>query len=486
MFTRLSLRLRIFLFFCLMAAGGAALAGGALYFGWARAEDTMPQGPFITAFFIFAFLNIGLMAAIWLLFDENVAKPIGKLAADLRLRAHTNVDRDVDQGAAKYLGDLAPAANAVSTTLNSSVTERASEIARETERLRAQTAQLAEVLTEIPIATILANAADEIVLYDGQAAEIFRSLSPLRLRGPLTDYFAADGLATALNDMRRSAAETMAKLQLSGANTAITARLKPLSGGSYILTLEESGDRDPNTITPRPMVYDFDLLKGGAPSEMDDCTLKDLCFVVFDTETTGLSPLTDDVVQVAAVRVVNGRIISGETFDTHVNPGRPIPAASTKVHGVTDKHVANARDFAEVGRAFHDFARGAVLVAHNAPFDIAFLKRFEEEMGVKWRNRVLDTVLLSAVCFGTTEQHSLDALCERLSIDIPPALRHTALGDAVATAEAFTKLIPVLESRSISTLRDVITECGRHERLLKSVDLGGGCVEREGTDGGFS
>jgi len=472
MFTRLSLRLRIFLFFCLMAAGGAALAGGALYYGWARADGTTPHGPFLTAFLIFAFLNTGLMAAIWLLFDENVAKPIGKLAADLRLRAHSDVDRDVDLGAAKYLGDLAPAASAVSTTLTSSMTERASEIARETERLKSETARLAEVLTEVPVATILANAADEIVLYDGQAAEVFRPLTPLRLKGPLTDYFAADELTTALNDMRRTASETEAELRLSGADTPISACLKPLSGGSYILTLKESGDRDQKSIAARPMVYDFDLLKGGTPSEMDDCRLTDLCFVVFDTETTGLSPQTDDVVQIAAVRVVNGRIITGETFDTHVNPGRPIPAASTQVHGVTDEHVANAPDFAKVGRAFHDFARGSVLVAHNAPFDIAFLKRFEGEMNVVWRNRVLDTVLLSAVCFGTTEQHSLDALCERLSINIPVALRHTALGDAVATAEAFTKLIPVLESRSIDTLKDVIAECGRHERLLSAVDLG--------------
>ncbi len=471
MFTRLSLRLRIFLFFCLMAGGGAVLAGASLYFGWARADEAMPQGPFITAFLIFTFLNTGLMAAIWLLFDENVAKPIGKLAADLRLRAHAKVDREVDQDAAKYLGDLAPAASAVSTTLSSSVTERASEIARETERLKSETARLAEVLTEVPIATILANAADEIVLYDGQAAEMFRPFAPLRLRGSLSDYFAAEGLTKALNDMRRATTETMAELRLSDADTVISARLKPLSGGSYILAFEEIGGLDRNGIAPRPMVYDFELLKGGAPSDLDECTLRDLCFVVFDTETTGLSPQLDDVVQVAAVRVVNGRIIAGETFDTHVNPGRPIPAASTKVHGVTDEHVADAPDFAVVGRAFHDFSRGAVLVAHNAPFDIAFLKRFEGEMGVRWRNRVLDTVLLSAVCFGTTEQHSLDALCKRLSIDIPSGLRHTALGDALATAEAFTKLIPVLESRSISTLKEVIAECGRHERLLKAVDL---------------
>ena len=113
MFTRLSLRFRIFLFFCLLAVGGAGLAAGALMFGWSRAEQPLPAAPFVTAFVMFAFLNTGLAVAVWLLFDENVAKPINQLSATLRLRAHSGVDGDLDAEAARYLGDLAPAANAL-------------------------------------------------------------------------------------------------------------------------------------------------------------------------------------------------------------------------------------------------------------------------------------------------------------------------------------------------------------------------------------
>ncbi len=153
----------------------------------------------------------------------------------------------------------------------------------------------------------------------------------------------------------------------------------------------------------------------------------------------------DDIVQLGAVRVLNGRIVEGEVLDTYVNPGRAIPPASTKIHHVTDDHVAGAPDIGEVGRAFHHFARDAVLVAHNAPFDIGLLRKCQAEMGVEWTHPVLDTVLLSAVVFGTNAEHSLDALCDRLSITIPADLRHTTLGDAKATADALVKLLPLLE-----------------------------------------
>ncbi|MCB1328399.1 MAG: 3'-5' exonuclease, partial [Maritimibacter sp.] len=155
---------------------------------------------------------------------------------------------------------------------------------------------------------------------------------------------------------------------------------------------------------------------------------------VFDTETTGLVPHKDDIVQIGAVRVVNGRIVPGESLDQLVNPGRKIPPASTKVHGVTDAMVADAPSMKIAGRLLHQFARGAVIVAHNAPFDMAFLRRHGERDGLAWEHPVLDTVLLSAVLFGASETHTLDALCARLDVTIPEAMRHTALGDAQATA----------------------------------------------------
>jgi DNA polymerase-3 subunit epsilon len=220
----------------------------------------------------------------------------------------------------------------------------------------------------------------------------------------------------------------------------------------------------------RPLTYDFDLAEKRAERAIEDCALKDLDFVVFDTETTGLMPSKDEIVQIGAVRVVNGRIVPGETVDQLVNPGRAIPPASTKVHGVSDEMVADAPDAPTAVSQFHAFARGAVIVAHNAPFDMAFLQRHGKMSGLGWDHPVLDTVLLSAVLFGTNEKHTLDALCERLDITIPPELRHTALGDAQATAEALCKMLPILSSMGYETFGGVVQQTRKHGRLLKDLN----------------
>ncbi len=191
---------------------------------------------------------------------------------------------------------------------------------------------------------------------------------------------------------------------------------------------------------------------------------------MFDTETTGLQPHKDEIVQIGAVRVVKSKIVPGEQIDMLVDPGRPIPPASTKVHGVSDAMVAGAPTVIPATQTLHSFASGAVLVAHNAPFDMAFLHNHEKEAGLEWAHPILDTVLLSAVLFGRTEVHTLDALCERLDVVIPPALRHTALGDAHATAEVLCKMLAMLQSRGISTLAEAVSEAKTHSRLLKDLN----------------
>ena len=212
------------------------------------------------------------------------------------------------------------------------------------------------------------------------------------------------------------------------------------------------------------LTYDFALSRREAASTR----LADLTCVVFDTETTGLDP-SDRIVQIAGVRIARGRL-TGERFETLVNPGCPIPASSTAVHGVTDAMVADAPDMTAALTAFRHFAEDTVLVAHNAPFDMGFLRNAALETGAHFDNRVLDTVLLSAMLWGQSAPHSLDALTERLGIVIPEGDRHTAMGDTLATAEAYLRLIAALEAKGLERFEDILTEARRHRRLIEDAN----------------
>jgi DNA polymerase-3 subunit epsilon len=155
-------------------------------------------------------------------------------------------------------------------------------------------------------------------------------------------------------------------------------------------------------------------------------------------------------VSLAAVRVVNGRILTGEIFTRLVNPGRAIPPDSTRFHGLTDASVANSPPIGVVLPQFKTFAADSVLVAHSAAFDLKFLKMKESETGIRFDNLALDTLLISAFLYRDVDDHSLDTIATRLGIEISG--RHTALGDAMATAAVFVKLMELLELRGIGTL----------------------------------
>jgi DNA polymerase-3 subunit epsilon len=687
MLTGLSLRLRVFLIFAGLAAAILAATGIGLWLGYSRlGQPGVGQG-FVQAGVLAGFAALGLVATVWYLFDLNVAKPIETLSGALRARAHSDVTAEMDAAIARYLGDLAPAAQAAAQSLAETRSALAEAVARETLRLGSEKARLEALLSDVPVGVILCSADHALVFYNGPAADIigtgraggleagldrklfdYLHAAPLRLAHErllatgdpdavsdllcttttgarvlaarmrllgdggtqgyvltlrdITGDMAADArreamLEAALDSLRRPSAALAtlvgvmpedalpapmqgalrsevarlsqavtrfgaardeaaseagalpqtrafdlaqglaARLQAQGITvTTETADLILRCNGYEVLTLLEHlarqlSDRGPLHLTieeedtgatirlswtgrrvgvgeldgwlafplsedsdrparsvlaahateiwpemvadgrpalclpirqarravarPKPVarkvVYDFDLLSPARTDRLAEARLDRLTYVVFDSETTGLNPRQgDEIVQLAAVRIVNGRRVEGEVFDTLVNPGRPIPPVSTDVHGITDAMVADAPGVAEVVRRFHKFAEGAVLIAHNAPFDMEFLRRVEGQLGLTFDMPVLDTVLLSAVVYGQHEVHSLDALSHRLGITIPEEARHTALGDTLATADAFLKLVPMLAGRGLETFGAVLTEVRKHGRLLKDLN----------------
>jgi DNA polymerase-3 subunit epsilon len=203
----------------------------------------------------------------------------------------------------------------------------------------------------------------------------------------------------------------------------------------------------------RPEYYDFDLFKSTDASEaLEDRLLSELSFTVFDTETTGLNPSDgDQIIQIGATRIVNGKLLRQESFEQLVNPGCVIPAAGITVHGITQDMVTGKPAIAEVLPAFYAFAQDTVLVAHNAAFDMKFLQLLEPETGLVFNHPVLDTLLLSAVVHPNQESHRLEAIAERFNVTLLG--RHTALGDALVTAEVWLRLLPLLQAMGITTLR---------------------------------
>ena len=223
----------------------------------------------------------------------------------------------------------------------------------------------------------------------------------------------------------------------------------------FLLPLASSGDEAAEglaEVESRPEFFDFDLFAvSESDAALDERPLSELVYTVFDTETSGLNPSGgDEIIQIGAARVVNGRLLRQESFEQLVDPGRDIPAAGIPIHGITPDMVVGQPRIDEVLPAFHQFAQDTVLVAHNAAFDMKFLQLLEPRTGLRFQQPVLDTLLLSAVVHPNQESHRLEAIAERFGITVLG--RHTALGDAVVTAEVLLKLIPLLKDMGIVTL----------------------------------
>lgn len=164
--------------------------------------------------------------------------------------------------------------------------------------------------------------------------------------------------------------------------------------------------------------------------------------IVLDTETTGLDPAQGDrIAEIGAVELMN-HLPTGRTLHLYVNPGRPMPAEAFAIHGLSDDLLRDKPPFAEVAPALLDFLGDAVLVIHNAAFDIGFLNSELRQAGYRpiEVTRVVDTLMLARQRFPGAPA-SLDALCRRFGVDNSRRERHGALLDCLLLSEVYLELL---------------------------------------------
>lgn len=180
-------------------------------------------------------------------------------------------------------------------------------------------------------------------------------------------------------------------------------------------------------------------------------------YVAFDTETTGLDPYRgDEIISLGAVIIENQTILEKPYFCRLINPNRPVSKQSQKITGINNEMLEDKPDLIPVLNDFLDFCQSRILVAHNAPFDLAFInKRVAEAIGRRIVNPVIDTVLLTSSLFYSFGDYSLEGLAPRFNLDLEG--RHTALADARIAATLFIKLLPILKERKITKLHHLAT-----------------------------
>ncbi len=171
-------------------------------------------------------------------------------------------------------------------------------------------------------------------------------------------------------------------------------------------------------------------------------------FVVFDIETTGFSPVNNRIIEIGAVKVCGGQVT--ERFSTFVNPQVPIPFEIEKLTGIRDDMVTDAPLIEEVLPRFLEFCRGAILVAHNAGFDMSFMLENARRQSLPMEHPYIDTVGIARVLLPNQAKHTLDAVAKTLNISLEN--HHRAVDDAECTAWIFVKLIQMLEEKDIHTL----------------------------------
>jgi DNA polymerase-3 subunit epsilon len=419
-----------------------------------------------------------LVAGVWWLMRGGLHahdQAARRLAASARTAATVNPSHRADShDGFDGLRDASAAMNALAERVERAEHEVAGRVAEARVEVAAERDRLAAVLADLEHPVIVCTQDGLVLLlndaarvacggegYLGVGRSVFSVLDRDDLAAPVQRALAGERLTASVR-----CGEGRVELRVGPVNEAGRATGFVLVGPPDAVPARERQRLEEAVSThlesaprpsPRPVVYDFRLLEldPSAPGADDD--LRTLAFTVLDLETTGLNPLGGDkVVSVGAVRVDRGRVREDDVLDRLVDPGRAIPATATAVHGITDEMVAGRSRLPAVLADLSRFAADTVLVGHDIAFDLAFLRPVAERHGIDLPTRVLDTLLISAALHPADgESHALDVVAARLGV--PVLGRHTALGDALVTAEILLRMIGQLAAAGITTYGEAVT-----------------------------
>ena len=198
-----------------------------------------------------------------------------------------------------------------------------------------------------------------------------------------------------------------------------------------------------------------------------DTSLSEGTFVLFDIETTGLSPRNCGITQIGGLKYRGGEII--DEFETYVNPGMPIPQNITELTGITDAMVKDAPSEKEAVEAFLRFAGEHMLIAHNSPFDVSFIRRVSDEHKLNFNNPSLDTVSLSRYLNPELSRHRLDTLAEYFKLgDFD---HHRATDDTKMLGMIFNCMVEKLQKQGVYTVNEMLQamEANADPKKIKNI-----------------
>lgn len=334
-------------------------------------------------------------------------------------------------------------------------------IGRERDRRGLLDRRLERVLGAIDDAIVVVTAQGQVSLLNAAGKELLGG--SCGVGASLFELFERESLSQAL-------------IEADGTGLGYRASLRAVDGREIVAGIAGLGPgggallRFAGGVAGGELLLEHDLALHDRPPEVarpDEGTLlAELPAISLDTETTGLNVRRDRLISVAGVLLHGDRMFPAATFDRLVNPGQRIPPVSTSIHGITDAMVIDATGYPAIAGDLAGFCGARVWIGHNIGFDIAILRREARLAGLPWSEPTyLDTLRLYAALRPRAPDVELDAIAGDLGVDMSG--RHTALGDALMTAEVYRRLLPLLAEEGVRTLGEALAFAERPHMIRR-------------------